>query len=66
MQKGFDGKLHVFFNGLYLTKGAVGYALQHAENKNKSTLFYCVPSSVFRQADFAISELLVADYQKFL
>ncbi|UNF45995.1 filamentous hemagglutinin [Bartonella krasnovii] len=62
MQEGADGKVHVSFNGIFTPPyEAAGYAVQHAEDQN--ALLYFV---VFPEADSAISELLVAGYQKFL
>ncbi|WP_396583927.1 filamentous hemagglutinin [Bartonella grahamii] len=62
LQEGADGKVHVSFNGIFtpLYEAAV-YAEQHAENKNNPLYFV-----VFPEADSAISELLVAGYQKFM
>ncbi len=62
LQEGADGKVHVSFNGIFtpLYEAAV-YAEQHAENKNEPLYFV-----VFPEADSAISELLVAGYQKFM
>ncbi|WP_375671004.1 filamentous hemagglutinin [Bartonella sp. CL434QHHD] len=62
LQKGSDGKVHFFLNGILTTPyEAAVYAEQHAENKNVPLYFV-----VFPQADSAISELLVAGYQKFM
>nr|WP_244613977.1 filamentous hemagglutinin [Bartonella kosoyi] len=62
LQEGSDGKVHVSLNGIFTPPyEAAVYAEQHAENKNEPLYFV-----VFPQADSAISELLVAGYQKFL
>ncbi|WP_375653433.1 filamentous hemagglutinin [Bartonella sp. MR110HLJHH] len=62
LQEGSDGKVHVFLNGIFTPPyEAAVYAEQHAENKNVPLYFV-----VFPQADSAISELLVAGYQKFM
>ncbi|WP_375685708.1 filamentous hemagglutinin [Bartonella sp. AP21QHHD] len=62
LQKGSDGKVHFFLNGILTTPyEAAVYAEQHAENKNVPLYFV-----VFPEADSAISELLVAGYQKFM
>ncbi|WP_375701061.1 filamentous hemagglutinin [Bartonella sp. AA23NXGY] len=62
LQKGSDGKVHFFLNGILTTPyEAAVYAEQHAENKNEPLYFV-----VFPEADSAISELLVAGYQKFM
>ncbi|UNF47654.1 filamentous hemagglutinin [Bartonella krasnovii] len=62
MQEGADGKVHVSFNGIFTPpEEAAVYAEQHAEDKNNPLYFV-----VFPEADSAISELLVAGYQKFL
>ncbi|WP_396584119.1 hemagglutinin repeat-containing protein [Bartonella grahamii] len=62
LQEGADGKVHVSFNGIFTPPyEAAVYAEQHAENKNEPLYFV-----VFPQADSAISELLVAGYQKFM
>ncbi|MBB4077275.1 filamentous hemagglutinin [Bartonella fuyuanensis] len=62
LQEGADGKVHVSLNGIFTPPyEAAVYAEQHAENKNVPLYFV-----VFPQADSAISELLVAGYQKFM
>ncbi len=62
LQKGADGKVHVSFNGIFTPpEEAAVYAVQHAKDKNEPLYFV-----VFPQADSAISELLVAGYQKFM
>ncbi len=62
LQEGSDGKVHVSFNGIFTPpEEAAVYAEQHAKDKNESLYFV-----VFPQADSAISELLVAGYQKFM
>ncbi|WP_375683797.1 filamentous hemagglutinin, partial [Bartonella sp. AP285QHHD] len=62
LQEGSDGKVHVSFNGIFTPPyEAAVYAEQHAENKNEPLYFV-----VFPEADSAISELLVAGYQKFM
>ncbi|QEE12023.1 filamentous hemagglutinin [Bartonella krasnovii] len=62
LQEGADGKVHVSFNGIFTPPyEAAGYAVQHAEDQNAPLYFV-----VFPEADSAISELLVAGYQKFL
>ncbi len=62
LQAGSDGKVHVSLNGIFTPPyEAAVYAEQHAENKNVPLYFV-----VFPQADSAISELLVAGYQKFM
>ncbi len=62
LQEGADGKVHVSFNGIFTPpEEAAVYAVQHAENKNEPLYFV-----VFPEADSAISELLVAGYQKFM
>uniref|UniRef100_UPI0035CFDFF1 filamentous hemagglutinin n=1 Tax=Bartonella sp. AA74HLJMH TaxID=3243436 RepID=UPI0035CFDFF1 len=62
LQEGSDGKVHVSFNGIFTPpEEAAVYAEQHAENKNEPLYFV-----VFPEADSAISELLVAGYQKFM
>ncbi|CDO46871.1 filamentous hemagglutinin [Bartonella henselae] len=62
LQAGSDGKVHVSFNGIFTPpEEAAVYAEQHAVNKNEPLYFV-----VFPQADTALSELLVAGYQKFL
>ncbi|WP_273760675.1 filamentous hemagglutinin [Bartonella sp. ML70XJBT.G] len=62
LQKGSDGKVHVSFNGIFTPpEEAAVYAVQHAKDKNVPLYFV-----VFPEADSAISELLVAGYQKFL
>ncbi len=62
LQEGSDGKVHVSFNGIFTPPyEAAVYAEQHAENKNAPLYFV-----VFPEADSAISELLVAGYQKFM
>ncbi|WP_375693641.1 filamentous hemagglutinin [Bartonella sp. AP122HLJHH] len=62
LQAGSDGKVHVSFNGIFTPPyEAAVYAEQHAENKNEPLYFV-----VFPEADSAISELLVAGYQKFM
>ncbi|WP_254473161.1 hemagglutinin repeat-containing protein [Bartonella sp. B1098] len=61
LQEGADGKVHVSFNGIFIPPyEAAVYAEQHAKDKNAPLYFV-----VFPQADSAISELLVAGYQKF-
>ncbi|MDM9987137.1 hemagglutinin repeat-containing protein, partial [Bartonella henselae] len=61
LQAGSDGKVHVSFNGIFIPpEEAAVYAEQHAVNKNEPLYFV-----VFPQADTALSELLVAGYQKF-
>ncbi|CAK01429.1 filamentous hemagglutinin [Bartonella tribocorum CIP 105476] len=62
LQEGADGKVHVSFNGIFTPpEEAAVYAEQHAKDKNAPLYFV-----VFPEADSAISELLVAGYQKFL
>ncbi|WP_246067905.1 filamentous hemagglutinin [Bartonella saheliensis] len=62
LQEGADGKVHVSFNGIFTPPyEAAVYAEQHAKDKNAPLYFV-----VFPEADSAISELLVAGYQKFL
>uniref|UniRef100_UPI0035D0B962 hemagglutinin repeat-containing protein n=1 Tax=Bartonella sp. AA81SXKL TaxID=3243438 RepID=UPI0035D0B962 len=62
LQEGADGKVHVSFNGIFTPpEEAAVYAVQHAKDKNAPLYFV-----VFPQADSAISELLVAGYQKFM
>ncbi|UNF42822.1 hemagglutinin repeat-containing protein [Bartonella krasnovii] len=62
LQEGADGKVHVSFNGIFTPpEEAAVYAEQHAKDKNNPLYFV-----VFPEADSAISELLVAGYQKFL
>ncbi|EJF91611.1 hypothetical protein ME9_01721, partial [Bartonella taylorii 8TBB] len=62
LQEGADGKVHVSLNGIFTPPyEAAVYAEQHAENKNVPLYFV-----VFPEADSAISELLVAGYQKFM
>ncbi|WP_375643827.1 MULTISPECIES: hemagglutinin repeat-containing protein, partial [unclassified Bartonella] len=62
LQEGSDGKVHVSFNGIFTPpKEAAVYAVQHAKDKNEPLYFV-----VFPEADSAISELLVAGYQKFM
>ncbi len=62
LQEGTDGKVHVSFNGIFTPpEEAAVYAVQHAKDKNEP--LYIV---IFPQADSAISELLVAGYQKFM
>ncbi|WP_375662469.1 filamentous hemagglutinin, partial [Bartonella sp. OC16QHHD] len=62
LQEGADGKVHVSFNGIFTPPyEAAVYAEQHAKDKNNPLYFV-----VFPQADSAISELLVAGYQKFM
>ncbi|WP_019223691.1 hemagglutinin repeat-containing protein [Bartonella rattaustraliani] len=62
LQEGSDGRVHVSFNGIFTPpEEAAVYAEQHAKDKNEPLYFV-----VFPQADSAISELLVAGYQKFL
>ncbi|WP_039758251.1 hemagglutinin repeat-containing protein [Bartonella queenslandensis] len=62
LQEGSDGKVHVSFNGIFTPPyEAAVYAEQHAKDKNEPLYFV-----VFPQADSAVSELLVAGYQKFL
>ncbi|WP_375645094.1 filamentous hemagglutinin [Bartonella sp. MR100HLJHH] len=62
LQEGSDGKVHVSFNGIFTPpEEAAVYAEQHAKDKNNPLYFV-----VFPQADSAISELLVAGYQKFM
>nr|WP_172462896.1 hemagglutinin repeat-containing protein [Bartonella doshiae] len=62
LQEGTDGKVHVSFNGIFTPpEEAAVYAEQHAKDKNAPLYFV-----VFPEADSAISELLVAGYQKFL
>ncbi|UJM36588.1 hemagglutinin repeat-containing protein [Bartonella henselae] len=62
LQAGSDGKVHVSFNGIFTPpEEAAVYAEQHAVNKNEPLYFV-----VFPQADTALSELLVAGYQKLL
>ncbi|WP_254473152.1 filamentous hemagglutinin [Bartonella sp. B1098] len=62
LQEGADGRVHVSFNGIFTPPyEAAVYAEQHAKDKNEPLYFV-----VFPQADSAISEFLVAGYQKFL
>ncbi|UTO28636.1 filamentous hemagglutinin [Bartonella harrusi] len=62
LQKGADGRVQISFNGIFTpSEEAAVYAVQHAKNKNDP--IYLVE---FPQADSAISELLVAGYQKFM
>ncbi|UTO28634.1 hemagglutinin repeat-containing protein [Bartonella harrusi] len=62
LQKGADGKVHISLNGIFTSpEEAAVYAVQHANNQNDPIYFVNFP-----QADSAISELLVAGYQKFL
>ncbi len=62
LQAGSDGKVHVSFNGIFTPPyEAAVYAEQHAKDKNEPLYFV-----VFPKADSAISELLVAGYQKFM
>ncbi|WP_330167809.1 filamentous hemagglutinin [Bartonella grahamii] len=62
LQKGSDGKVHVSLNGIFTPPyEAAVYAEQHAKDKNEPLYFV-----VFPEADSAISELLVAGYQKFM
>ncbi|GAA5097969.1 filamentous hemagglutinin [Bartonella acomydis] len=62
LQEGADGKVHVSLNGIFTPPyEAAVYALQHAEDQNAPLYFV-----VFPQADSAISELMIAGYQKFL
>ncbi|SUV44417.1 Uncharacterised protein [Bartonella doshiae] len=62
LQAGADGKVNVSLNGIFTPpEEAAVYAEQHAEDKNAPLYFV-----VFPEADSAISELLVAGYQKFL
>ncbi|UNF43197.1 hemagglutinin repeat-containing protein [Bartonella krasnovii] len=62
LQEGADGKVYVSFNGIFTPpEEAAVYAEQHAKDKNNPLYFV-----VFPEADSAISELLVAGYQKFL
>ncbi len=62
LQEGSDGKVYVSLNGIFTPAyEAAVYAVQHAEDKNVPLYFV-----VFPQADSAISELLVAGYQKFM
>ncbi|USP03050.1 hemagglutinin repeat-containing protein [Bartonella taylorii] len=62
LQEGADGKVHVFLNGIFTPPyEAAVYAVQHAKDKNVPLYFV-----VFPEADSAISELLVAGYQKFM
>nr|WP_172462900.1 hemagglutinin repeat-containing protein [Bartonella doshiae] len=62
LQAGADGKVNVSLNGIFTPPyEAAVYAEQHAEDKNAPLYFV-----VFPEADSAISELLVAGYQKFL
>ncbi|WP_144754693.1 hemagglutinin repeat-containing protein [Bartonella saheliensis] len=62
LQEGADGKVHVSLNGIFTPpEEAAVYAEQHAKDKNAPLYFV-----VFPEADSAISELLVAGYQKFL
>nr|WP_172462894.1 hemagglutinin repeat-containing protein [Bartonella doshiae] len=62
LQAGSDGKVNVSLNGIFTPpEEAAVYAEQHAKDKNAPLYFV-----VFPEADSAISELLVAGYQKFL
>ncbi|EJF78442.1 Uncharacterised protein [Candidatus Bartonella washoeensis] len=62
LQAGSDGKVHVSFNGIFTPpEEAAVYAEQHAKNQNEPLYFV-----VFPEADSAISELMVAGYQKFM
>ncbi|WP_330169473.1 filamentous hemagglutinin [Bartonella grahamii] len=62
LQAGSDGKVHVSLNGIFTPPyEAAVYAEQHAKDKNEPLYFV-----VFPKADSAISELLVAGYQKFM
>ncbi|WP_375643147.1 MULTISPECIES: hypothetical protein [unclassified Bartonella] len=62
LQKGSDGKVHVSFNGIFTPpEEAAVYAIQYAKDKNAPLYFV-----VFPEANSAISELLVAGYQKLL
>ncbi|GAA5113021.1 hypothetical protein GCM10023261_17350 [Bartonella jaculi] len=62
LQEGADGKVHVSLNGIFTPpEEAAVYAVQHAKDKNAPLYFV-----VFPEADSAISELLVAGYQKFM
>ncbi|WP_375679200.1 MULTISPECIES: filamentous hemagglutinin [unclassified Bartonella] len=62
LQEGSDGKVHVSFNGIFTPpEEAAVYTEQHAKDKNNPLYFV-----VFPEADSAISELLVAGYQKFM
>ncbi len=62
LQKGSDGKVHVSFNGIFTPpEEAAVYVVQYAKDKNAPLYFV-----VFPEANSAISELLVAGYQKLL
>ncbi|SPU27769.1 Hemolysin precursor [Candidatus Bartonella washoeensis] len=62
LQAGSDGEVHVSFNGIFTPpEEAAVYAEQHAKNQNEPLYFV-----VFPEADSAISELMVAGYQKFM
>ncbi|MCZ2159278.1 hemagglutinin repeat-containing protein, partial [Bartonella sp. 220] len=62
LQAGSDGKVHVSLNGIFTPpEEAAVYAVQHAKNQNEPLYFV-----VFPEADSAISELMVAGYQKFM
>ncbi|PIX54266.1 MAG: adhesin, partial [Zetaproteobacteria bacterium CG_4_10_14_3_um_filter_54_28] len=56
-----DGKVHISTNGIFNDKDAAGtYANQHSTTSGPQYVIY------FPEADNAVSELMVAAYQKFL
>ncbi len=56
-----DGKVHIATNGIFNDQmAAAKYAAQHSSSEGAQYVVY------FPQADNAVSELLVAGYQKFL
>jgi filamentous hemagglutinin len=61
LQAGSNGKINIAINGIFNDEeAAVQYAKQHADNEGP---IYAI---IFPEANNAISELLIAGYQKFL
>ncbi|UNE54783.1 hypothetical protein [Bartonella machadoae] len=62
LQKGSDGRVHVFSNEIFTSPEELAvYTVQHANNQTDRLYFVDFP-----QADSTILELLVAGYQKLL
>jgi len=61
LQAGSDGKINIVANGIFNDEEAAAkYAVQHSNNDGP---IYAI---VFPEADNAVSELMIAGYQKFL
>ncbi|WP_375657265.1 hypothetical protein [Bartonella sp. CM120XJJH] len=62
LQAGYDGKVHVFLNGIFTTPDEAAHnAVQLADNKNDPHYFLMFPHS-----DSRLVEVFIAGYQYFL